>query len=200
MSCSRQVLQSAFLTTACNAPWFFSNRKIYEDLGIPFFADQIRALSESFDSTLVDTGKPLSSATLKAFVPTEGWLKCPTRNRRELKLSGSAAAAHKKTAKSTLRVFRNYSASLTKVYRVFTQLYGICHGIIQKGYDSPTPFLRRPSAKVILTLLVSAYRHSSKQSSLSEGQTEWWDTLPQVAAVPSLIMSRPSAKTTISLQ
>jgi hypothetical protein len=54
-----QVLQSKFLCIATNAPWYFSNRQIHEDLGIPFFADHIRALTESFDSKLADAGNPL---------------------------------------------------------------------------------------------------------------------------------------------
>jgi hypothetical protein len=44
-----QVLQSKCLRIATNAPWYVSNRQIYEHLGIPFFADHIRALNESFD-------------------------------------------------------------------------------------------------------------------------------------------------------
>ena len=35
-----------------------NNRKINEDLGVPFFADHIRALSEIFDSKLADAGTP----------------------------------------------------------------------------------------------------------------------------------------------
>jgi 4-amino-4-deoxy-L-arabinose transferase-like glycosyltransferase len=46
------VLQSKCLCTATNAPWYVGNRQIHEDLGIPFFADHIRALTESFDSKL----------------------------------------------------------------------------------------------------------------------------------------------------
>jgi hypothetical protein len=41
------------------APWYIGNRKIHEDLGVPFFADHIIALTESFDSKLADVGKPL---------------------------------------------------------------------------------------------------------------------------------------------
>jgi hypothetical protein len=44
-----QVLQSKCLHIATNAPLCVGNRKIYEDLGISFFADHIRALIESFD-------------------------------------------------------------------------------------------------------------------------------------------------------
>jgi len=40
-------------------PWYVSNRQIHEDLGVPPFADHIRALTESFDSMLADVGKPL---------------------------------------------------------------------------------------------------------------------------------------------
>jgi len=40
-------------------PCYVSNRQIHEDLGVPFFADNIRALTASFDSKLADVGKPL---------------------------------------------------------------------------------------------------------------------------------------------
>ena len=30
--------------------WYVSNRKIHEDVGVPLFADHIRALTMSFDS------------------------------------------------------------------------------------------------------------------------------------------------------
>ena len=35
------------------------NRQIQEDLGVPLYADHIRALTESFDSKLAGVGKPL---------------------------------------------------------------------------------------------------------------------------------------------
>jgi hypothetical protein len=54
-----QVLQSKCLLIAANAPWYVGNRQINEDLGIPFFADHITALTESFDSKLADAGNPL---------------------------------------------------------------------------------------------------------------------------------------------
>jgi hypothetical protein len=54
-----QVLHFKCLRIATNALWYFSNRQIHEDLGIPFFVDHIRALTESFDSKLSDAGNPL---------------------------------------------------------------------------------------------------------------------------------------------
>jgi hypothetical protein len=54
-----QVLHSKCLRIATGAAWYVSNRQIHEDLGIPFFADHIRALTESFDSKLSDAGNPL---------------------------------------------------------------------------------------------------------------------------------------------
>jgi hypothetical protein len=51
-----RVLQSKWLRTATNAPWYVSNRQIHEDLGIPHFADHIRSRIESFDSKLADAG------------------------------------------------------------------------------------------------------------------------------------------------
>ena len=54
-----QVLQSNRLRTATGAPWYITNRQIHEDLGVPFFADHIRALTESFNSKLADAGNSL---------------------------------------------------------------------------------------------------------------------------------------------
>jgi hypothetical protein len=54
-----QVLQSKCLRIAISAPLYVGNRQIHEDLGIPFFADDIRTLTESFDSKLADAGNPL---------------------------------------------------------------------------------------------------------------------------------------------
>jgi hypothetical protein len=53
-----QVLESKYLRIATNAPWYVSNRQIHECLGIPFFADHIRVLTESLDSKLADAVKP----------------------------------------------------------------------------------------------------------------------------------------------
>jgi hypothetical protein len=54
-----QVLKSKCLRLATGAPWYVSNRQIHEDLGVPLFADHIRALSSSFDSKLADVGNPI---------------------------------------------------------------------------------------------------------------------------------------------
>ena len=35
------------------------DEKIYEDLGVPFFADHIGALTDSLDATLAHAGNPL---------------------------------------------------------------------------------------------------------------------------------------------
>jgi hypothetical protein len=54
-----QVLQSKCLYLVTGAPWYLSNRQIHEDLGVPLFANHIRALTASFDSKLADMGNPL---------------------------------------------------------------------------------------------------------------------------------------------
>jgi len=54
-----QVLKSKCLRLATGAPWYVSNRKIQEDLGVPLFSDHITALTASFDSKLADAGNPL---------------------------------------------------------------------------------------------------------------------------------------------
>jgi hypothetical protein len=54
-----QVVKSKCLRLATGASWYVSNRQIHEDLGVPLFADHIRALTASFDSKLADVGNPL---------------------------------------------------------------------------------------------------------------------------------------------
>jgi hypothetical protein len=54
-----QVLQFKCLRLATGAPWYVNNRQIYEDLGVPLFADHVRALTASFDSKLADVENPL---------------------------------------------------------------------------------------------------------------------------------------------
>jgi hypothetical protein len=54
-----QVLQSKCLCLVTGAPCYLSNRQIHEDLGVPLFADHVRALTASFDSRLPDVGNPL---------------------------------------------------------------------------------------------------------------------------------------------
>jgi len=75
-------------------PWYVSNRQIHEDLGVPLFADHIRALTASFDSKLT-CGTLLygNSADTQA----EGWPRRPTRKPR-------AAGASRPRAKSTKRI------------------------------------------------------------------------------------------------
>jgi hypothetical protein len=62
-SCSHvrklQVIQIKCLRIANGAPWYMSNVQIHKDLGVPFFAEHIRDLSESYDSKLAGVGKPL---------------------------------------------------------------------------------------------------------------------------------------------
>jgi hypothetical protein len=54
-----QMLQSKCLHLAAGARWYRSNRQIHEDLGVPLFADHIRALTPSFDSKLADVENPI---------------------------------------------------------------------------------------------------------------------------------------------
>jgi hypothetical protein len=54
-----QVIQSKCLRLATGACWYVSNRQMHEDLGVPLFADHVRALTVSFDWKLADVGNPL---------------------------------------------------------------------------------------------------------------------------------------------
>jgi hypothetical protein len=54
-----QALQSECLRIAIGAPWYISSRQIHEDLGVPFFEEHTRALTESYGSKLAGVGKPV---------------------------------------------------------------------------------------------------------------------------------------------
>ena len=54
-----KVLQSMCLRFATNAPWYIGNRQIHDDLGVPYFSEHIRSLTEKFVSKLAVVGNPL---------------------------------------------------------------------------------------------------------------------------------------------
>jgi hypothetical protein len=54
-----RVLQSKCLRIATISPWYIGNKQIHDDLGVPYFSDHIRHLTERFDSKLADVGNPL---------------------------------------------------------------------------------------------------------------------------------------------
>ena len=54
-----QLLQTKCLCLGNGAPWYVSNRQIHEDVGVPLFADHIRALTARFDSKLAEVGNIL---------------------------------------------------------------------------------------------------------------------------------------------
>jgi hypothetical protein len=54
-----QALHSKCLRTATGAPWCISSRHIHENLGVPFFEENTRALTESYDSKFSGVGNPL---------------------------------------------------------------------------------------------------------------------------------------------
>jgi len=45
-----KVLKFKCLRLVTGAPWYIRNMQIHEDLGVPLFADQFRALTKRFDS------------------------------------------------------------------------------------------------------------------------------------------------------
>jgi hypothetical protein len=70
-----QVLQSKYLRIATGAPWYMSSSQIHEKLGVPYFADHIRALTESFDSKLAETENPFVRQVGRYL--SKGWPKSP---------------------------------------------------------------------------------------------------------------------------
>jgi hypothetical protein len=54
-----QALQFKCLRIATGAPWYISSTQIHEYLGVPFFAEHTRALTDSYVSKLAGVGNPL---------------------------------------------------------------------------------------------------------------------------------------------
>ena len=54
-----QVFHSTCLRIATGAPWYIGNRQIHGDLGVPFFAEHIIALTESYESNFAGVRNPL---------------------------------------------------------------------------------------------------------------------------------------------
>jgi hypothetical protein len=160
-----QVLQPKGLRSETNAFWYVRNRQTHENLGVPFFTEHIRALAVSFDSKPMR--QPLSSATWKVLVPTEGWLKSPTDNRRKRLLRRPAAAVPKNAVVSTQWLISNYSVTLSEVVtfpQVVREMSGYNWILAGPAFSNtggsqpkwfPPPKLQRPSAKAIPPLLGS---------------------------------------------
>ena len=53
------VLKSKSFRLTLDAPLYVCNRQIHEDLSVPLFADHTRALTEGFDTNIVDLGNTL---------------------------------------------------------------------------------------------------------------------------------------------
>ena len=98
-----QMLQSKCLRLATGVPWYVSNRQIREDLGVPLFANHIKALTARFDSKLADVGNPLVRQLCRYLhwprVHTIAWRESQGRQGPE----GLSRPSHAK-AKSTKRI------------------------------------------------------------------------------------------------
>jgi hypothetical protein len=145
-----QVLQSRCLRIATNAALYVGKKQIHEDLGIPFFADHIRALAESFDLKLADAGDPLVRQLGRHLCrPTAGWSH--PGNRGELMSSRPAEAFPQKTAKLAQRVVLWLLGCPDCGFPCLTSVVMRMPGHNWKGARPASPS-RRPSAKATPTL------------------------------------------------
>ena len=93
------VLQSKCLCIANNVPWYVGNREIH-DLGVPYFSEQIRSLTERFDSNLADVRNSI-------FAQLGSYFRWPRVDLRPLPWG---------------KENHFYSGALTEVFRAFPQL------------------------------------------------------------------------------
>jgi hypothetical protein len=117
-----QMLQSKYLRIATNAPWYVGNRQIHEDLGIPFFANHIRVLAESFDSKLTSAGNPLVRQ-LGRHLHLSRAVCSPSRSTKE---DGCTAGQSRPPLQggqvNATSSTQHCSATPTEIFRAFTQL------------------------------------------------------------------------------
>lgn len=81
MSGGRKSCKSTVFALRLMATCDVSNRQIYQNLGVQYFADHIRVLTESCKSKLADEGRRCSSATWHGLLPTKDCLKSFRVNR-----------------------------------------------------------------------------------------------------------------------
>jgi hypothetical protein len=112
-----QVLQSKCLRIATNSTWYIGNKQTHDDLGVPYFADHIRQLTERFYSKLTDVENPLVARSVDI-------------------------SAGRGLARTRDRVIGALIPTLTEGFRDFPQLQGKCQGAARKtGHVPHIPYL-----------------------------------------------------------
>jgi hypothetical protein len=120
-----RVFQSKCLRIASGAPWYISNRETYEDLGVTFFANHIRAVTINFDSELAGVGTPYygdlvdtcADRRLTRVTESQAMVDCCQQTRRRSAKNGCQVD---KTNRAKPVPSRHFSATLTEVFlRVF---------------------------------------------------------------------------------
>jgi len=81
---------------ANNARWYAGNKRIHQDLGIPYFTEQSRVLTVSFESKLAGRGSVLLRQLRRYLCRAAADQRCPSHWRREPEVSSSVEAAHTK--------------------------------------------------------------------------------------------------------
>jgi hypothetical protein len=125
------VVQSKCLRIATNTPRYVRIMQIHQDLGIPFFAVHIKAMTGSSDSNLADAGNPSARQVGRPLCRPRAD-PCPPGNRGEPTLRRSAEAVPQMTAKSAQPV-SNCLAALTEVSVLFISCTSNARVKIKRG-------------------------------------------------------------------
>ena len=118
-----------------SSPCYVSNRQIHEYLGVPLFADHIRALTESFDSKVADVGNPLLRQLGRYLL----WPRVDPVAWRESQ--GRQGTAGRAMAKSTKRIAfgTEQPSALRLPWLRFTVIFLSCKCIRCKVAARPAP-------------------------------------------------------------
>jgi hypothetical protein len=164
-----QVLQSKCLHLVTSAPWYLSNRQIHEDLGVPLFADHIRALIVSFDSRWTDMGNPL----VRQLGRYLHWPRvCASALCISLERRGQQAGRghHLSIVKSTKRI-KHLSDALTEIFPWFFLSFKANVGALENdaklGHGPHSPQAWRPHRS---TWIVANSSMWPSQSGFKPGQ------------------------------
>jgi hypothetical protein len=205
-----QMLQTKCLRIATNSRWYVSNRQIHENLGIPFFADHIRALTESLGWKLADEGNPLVRQLgrhlhqLRAVWSLPRVIEVGWRSTGQPRLPLRKGVQVDATTSVTLDGYSEWGfPCISSVLRQMpghnwkggtARLPKIRGRPQPKGFP-PSPKSQKPSGKAISSIWVQLLHIQPTEILFLQDKLPDIH-FPSVAITPSLNMSRPSAKTT----
>ena len=126
-----QHVQSKFLRIIAGAPWYVSNLQLHEDLEVPYIAEHIRNLAQSFDSKIPGSenllvrqlSRYLFHPRMSKHSSTPYELSSTVKN---LSSKSRSLQRHTTLTKSSLNKFKNFTPMQVEIAKVSTTLLKQC--------------------------------------------------------------------------